>query len=56
MNNKIIKIKQRTRQVNCKVSEAEFLLLTKIRQKFNKPMSELIRESLLFYANTYNIK
>ena len=45
---------KRERIFNVRLTESEYSLITSLRAKSNKPTSQLIRDSLLFYSLYYN--
>lgn len=51
-----IKAEKRTKNFNVKLTPTEFKCLEKIRELTDKPISELLRQSIVFYCNEYRIK
>jgi hypothetical protein len=47
--NKKVESQKRIRQINIALTEAEYQMLQVIRMKHDKSVSELVRDSLLFY-------
>ena len=48
--------KKHSKTINIRLTEAEYLTLQDIRNKYNVSVSELVRESLLFYNYKYPLK